>query len=99
MGQIISYYHTGRQRATVLIIDKKIAGESVTGYPRTYNLGNEFKDYPWISSSTLMLISHRQYETRLIDFVEYVVETEEIPSGIINTDNATKMNFKECSYR
>lgn len=86
--------NSGKERATVLVIEKKIGETMVTGYPRSYKLTDAFGNYSAILESELALISSKDYLRRLSDFKNYV---ENIEVGItVNIEEAYRENLSAC---
>lgn len=88
--------NNGMQRATELIVDKKVGGTSLPEYPKTYNFLDTFGNYISITRQQLATLSISAYNNRLAAFKNYV---ETIETGItIDTTDAYKENLGECPY-
>lgn len=96
MKDKISHTTTGMQRATELIVDKKLMGDSVEGYPHIYKLEERFEDQPESSAVELQLLPYEEYRARLTAFVAYVEKTEKMPGGKINLIGTYRKNLTEC---
>lgn len=84
--------NTGMERATTLVIEKKIGDIMVAGYPHTYKLTDAFGNYPAITD--LEIISNEDFLKRLSDFKNYV---ENIEVGItVNIEEAYRENLTAC---
>lgn len=80
------------ERATTLVIEKKIGDIMVAGYPHTYKLTDAFGNYPAITD--LEIISNEDFLKRLSDFKNYV---ENIEVGItVNIEEAYRENLTAC---
>ena len=86
--------NTGMQRATELTVSKEVGGANVTGYPRTYKLGDSFANNAAMTSKELAEISIELYQARLSAFKTYV---ESIEIGIsIDLSEAYRENLTAC---
>lgn len=90
------YFNTGMQRATELVVNKSMMGNSMEGYPRTYKLTAAFKDQPAVQEQYLAMAQYEVYKARLTAFVTYIEEIEKIPKGSFNIDAAYKKNVISC---
>lgn len=91
-----SFGNSGMQRATQLVIDKKVGGVSLSDYPRTYNFLDTFGNYIAINSQQLASLSIYSYRARLSAFKNYV---EKIETGLsINTTEAYKESSSACPF-
>lgn len=79
----MAYINTGQLRSLILIITKKINGNIVNGYPKTYNGQNPFtwdeRVYTLLSDSDFSKLNNNDYLSRLEDFKRYV---ENIENGL-----------------
>lgn len=79
--------NTGRIRSLTVIITKKVNGNIVSGYPKTYEGKNSFiwngATYPTIDQSTFQKMSYDDYIVRLEDYKQY---TQSLESGLIIDD-------------
>lgn len=88
--------NSGMQRASQLVIDKKVGGISLSGYPRTYSFLDTFGNYIAINHQQLASLSIGSYIVRLSAFKNYV---ETIETGIsINTTEAYKESSSACPF-
>lgn len=86
--------YTGMQRATELVVEKKIDGISVEGYPHTYRLYDEFDVYPGVEKKTMATILPSEYIKRLEAFKKYV---ESIETGVtVDISEAYRENLTVC---
>lgn len=86
--------YTGMQRATELVVEKRIDGISAEGYPHTYRLYDEFDIYPSIEKSTLATILPDDYVKRLEAFKRHI---ESIEIGVeVDTTEAYRKNLTVC---
>lgn len=86
--------YTGMQRATELVVEKKIDGISAEGYPHTYRLYDEFDAYPSIEKKTLATILPAEYMKRLEAFKRYV---ESVEIGVeVDISEAYRENLTAC---
>lgn len=82
------------QRATELVVTKKIGGVNAVGYPRSYRLYDAFGSYAAISKDSLSTMPVDDFLTRLSAFRLYV---ESIEVGVtLNTETAYKKNLTAC---
>lgn len=88
--------NNGMQRATQLVVDKKVGGASLFGYPRTYSFLDTFGNYIALSRQQLAALSITSYRARLSAFKSYI---ETIETGIsIDITEAYKENTSACPY-
>lgn len=71
---------TGKKRSLTISINKTLAGELVSGYPRTYFGMQMFNyngiEYSTISAEKLATMPVAEYESRLAAFIGYVQSQE-----------------------
>ena len=88
--------NNGMERATQLVVDKKVGGISLSGYPRTYSLLDTFGNFIAVTRQQLAGMSVGQYDTRLYAFKSYV---EAIETGItVDVADARRENTTSCPY-
>lgn len=86
--------YTGMQRATELVVEKKIDGVNAEGYPHTYRLYDEFGSYLALEKRALATILPGDYMKRLEEFKKYV---ESVETGVaVDTTEAYRKNLTEC---
>ena len=79
--------NSGYQRATVLVVDKKIGKTSVSGYPKKYSVLDTFGNY-------MAMMSLSDYNTRMSAFKRYI---EGIETGItVDISNIRELNTGVC---
>lgn len=87
-------FNTGMQRATELVVNKKIGGVDANGYPRTYRLYDGFGSYVSVTKDALVTMPVNGYKERLMAFRLYV---EAIEVGItLDISGAYKKNLTAC---
>lgn len=86
--------NNGYQRAASLVVDKKVGGVSMSGYPRTYSVLETFGNYITITSKQLAEMSLPDYNRRMTAFKQYI---ESIETGItVDISNCRKVNTGVC---
>lgn len=82
------------QRALELVVNKKISGVSLNGYPRTYRLGGAFGNYIQMTNAELAETPVAVYQDRLKAFKTYV---ESVETGLtVDISDAYRKNLTEC---
>lgn len=87
-------FNTGMQRAVKLVVEKKINGIMIEGYPHVYSLADEFLNYAGMTESEFSFIPVEPYKERLRAFKQYV---ESIEMGVsVNINEAYVENTGAC---
>lgn len=88
--------NNGMERATQLVVDKKVGGVSLSGFPHRYSLLDMFGNYIAVTRQELATMPVNTYRTRLSAFKTYI---EAIETGIsIDTASAYRENTTTCPY-
>ena len=88
--------NNGMERATQLVVDKKVGGVSLSGFPHRYNLLDTFGNYIAVTRQELATMPVNTYRTRLSAFKAYI---EAIETGIsVDTTSAYRENTTTCPY-
>jgi hypothetical protein len=94
----ILYKNTGKSRATTLVIERKVGGVNITGYPKTYSLTAAYPtlSLPLLTTAQMRLLSEEAYIARrdaIIAYAKSETQYAETPSAIavgsINTDTTS----------
>ncbi|MDC7141213.1 hypothetical protein [Bacteroides finegoldii] len=86
--------NSGYRRATTLVVDKKIGGTSISGYPKTYSVLDTFGNYMAVTAKELSMMSLSDYNTRMSAFKRYI---EGIETGItVDVSNIRELNTGVC---
>lgn len=88
------WVNTGMQRATELVLDKRVGGNSIAGYPKVYRLCDGFQSMPSVDKEKIAQMSQESYLARLGAFKIFV---ESIETGLtVNTSDAYRENLTTC---
>lgn len=88
--------NNGMERATQLVVDKKVGGISLSGFPHRYSLLDTFGNYAAVTRQELATMPVNTFKTRLSAFKVYV---ETIETGIsVDTTGAYRENTTTCPY-
>lgn len=86
--------NNGYQRAIYLVVDKKVGGVSMSGYPKRYSVLETFGNYIAITSYELSTMTLANYNKRMSAFKQYI---ESIETGItIDISTCRKINTGAC---
>lgn len=93
----MGYVNNGTERSLKIEVNKKVGGNQVQGYPKTYDGQEAFPGYSALTDLQARQLSDADFTTRYDDFVSYV---ESIEGGLdfdtdIVGDGATRANA-EC---
>lgn len=84
------------ERATQLVVDKKVGGVSLSGFPHGYSLLDTFENYVAVTRLELATMPVGTYRARLNAFRAYI---EVIETGIsVDTMSAYRENTTTCPY-
>lgn len=101
--------NTGMQRAVEFVVTKKVNGEVVEGYPRTYPLKQAFGNYQETTENELSLMLIDDYMARLGAFKAHVESIDmgakvdkasaySQNTGLCPIPDANKMNYITVTY-
>lgn len=95
----MAYVNTGIQRAKTLTVNKTVSGISITGYPATYSILDEFtppaavgqvvETYPLLNETQFQQLTSGEYAMRLNAFKSYIQWEEGISDLDAITDSGT----------
>lgn len=89
----MAYVSTGYQRASTVVIDRKISGISQSGYPKSYNILNAFTQagvvYAVLTSDAYAKLSVTVFNSRLAAFKAHIEELN--PGFVLDTTGAYEL--------
>lgn len=86
--------NTGMERATELVVDKRVGGNSIAGYPKLYKVYDSFSNYPAISKDEIAQIYKESYLARLAAFKTFV---ESVETGVnVDLSDTYRENLTAC---
>lgn len=89
--------NSGMERASMLVVDKKIGETLVAGYPRTYSLTDAFGNFTAVSESELESMTTDSYKNRLAGLKNYVQGIE--VGLVVDITNAYRENLVSCPIK
>lgn len=88
--------NNGMERATMLVVDRKVGGVSLSGFPHRYSLLDTFGNYATVTRQELETMPVNTFVERLNAFKVYV---EAVETGIIvDAESAYRENTTACPY-
>lgn len=86
--------NNGYQRAVSLLVDKKVGGVSMDGYPKRYSVLETFGNYISITAYELAEMSLPDYNKRMAAFKQHI---ESIETGItVDISTCRRVNTGAC---